>query len=140
MIFDIRVKNVISENNSYKQNDTLHIQDIETRSREQKDRIIVIPSNSSTPSNVYNNNKREKSIHPFKLLKYMEWKNFIPPDRERERERERISGASKSCHSSFCSASYISWLRVFHRITRADVEISIHEQGPLPLPSPPFET
>lgn len=86
MIFDIRVKNVISENNSYKQNDTLHIQDIETRSREQKDRIIVIPSNSSTPSNVYNNNKREKSIHPSKLLKYMEWKNFIPPDGERERK------------------------------------------------------
>lgn len=49
------------------------------------------------------------------------------------RGRERISGASKSCHSSFCSASYISSLRVFHRITRADVEISIHEPPPSKL-------
>lgn len=49
------------------------------------------------------------------------------------RGRERISGASKSCHSRFCSASYISSLRVFHRITRADVEISIHEPPPSKL-------
>lgn len=85
------------------------------------------------PSNVYTyitiTNEIIKLIHLAKLLlPKHEWKKLYSSIR-----RERISGASKSCHSSFCSASYISSLRVFHRITRADVEISIHEPPPSKL-------
>lgn len=88
------------------------------------------------PSNVYTyitiTNERNHKIDPSRQTSSasktrMEKTLFL------EKRRERISGASKSCHSSFCSASYISSLRVFHRITRADVEISIHEPPPSKL-------
>lgn len=86
------------------------------------------------PFNVYTyitiTNEIIKLIHLAKLLLLPkhEWKKLYS-----SRRREKISGASESCHSSFCSASYISSLRVFHRITRADVEISIHEPPPSKL-------
>lgn len=103
---------------------------------------MVVPSLQLVdPSNVYTyitiTNEIIKLIHLAKLLLLPkhEWKKL-----DSSRRRERISGASKSCHSSFCSASYISSLRVFHRITRADVEISIHEPSKLKITSASDQT